>query len=196
MSVCQRRRFLRCRTWLLLAVCPTIGSVLLRARPEAPTAIVRPSATATKPASPAAPNVPAVASAAPLAKAPVPHFGPGNVADSALHLRDPFRAPQEEKPGPAHPAAAKPRPPGVHGLLVDQLRLQGIVREEVTHRMIAMVAGQSNLSYFLREGDHLYDGEVSRITPDALYIRRTGHAPAAVPTEIALRITSGAGGKE
>jgi hypothetical protein len=114
------------------------------------------------------------------------------------HLRDPFRAPEEAKPaaGPAKPASAKPRPPGIRGLLVDQLRLQGIVREEVTHRMIAMVAGQSNLSYFLRVGDQLYDGEVSRITPDALYIRRTGPVSAAVTNEIALRIGPGAGGQQ
>lgn len=62
--------------------------------------------------------------------------------------------------------------------------------------MIAIVAGQSNLSYFLHEGDRLYDGEVVRIAPDALYVRRTGGAPAAVPDEIALRIAPGAGGQE
>lgn len=195
MRVCQRRRFQRCRTWLLLAACSMAGSAVLRARPEAAAAIVRPSATATKPASPA-PNVPAAASAAPLGNAPPAHFKPGSAADAALHLRDPFRAPEEEKPGPAKPAAAKPRPPGIHGLLVEQLRLQGIVREEETHRMLAMVAGQSNLSYFLHEGDKLYDGEVSRITPDTIYIRRTGGAPAALSNEIALRIGPGAGGQE
>ncbi len=78
---------------------------------------------------------------------------------------------------------------------MDQVRLQGVVREEVTHHMIAMVAGQSNLSYFLREGDQLFDGQVIRITSDALYIRRTGSAPHAGSGEIALRIGPGAGGQ-
>jgi len=115
-----------------------------------------------------------------------------------LHLRDPFRAPEDEKPGAgiAKSNAAKPRPPGVRGLLVEQIRLQGIVREQLSQRMIAMVTGQSNLSYFLHEGDQLYDGEVTRITPDTLYVRRTGGAPLALPNEIALRIGPGAGGQE
>lgn len=81
-------------------------------------------------------------------------------------------------------------------MLVEQIRLQGIVREAVGHRMTAMVASQSNLSYFLHEGDQLYDGEVSRITPDTLYIRRTGGVQGAVMNQIALRIGPGAGGQE
>jgi len=116
----------------------------------------------------------------------------------ALHLRDPFLAPEDEKPDArsAKPVAAKPRPPGIRGLLVEQIRLQGIVREAVSHSMIAMVASQSNLSYFLHEGDQLYDGQVSRITPDTLYLRRTGAVPAAVPNEITLRLGPAAGGQE
>lgn len=199
MKLGLRRRFVRCQTCLFLAACLMVGRAALRAQPEAATAVVRGGATATKPASPAPSNAPApAASLAPRENAlPSPRPKAGSPADAASHLRDPFRAPEEEKAtGSAKPAAAKPRPPGLRGLLVEQLRLQGIVREEVSHRMIAMVAGQSNLSYFLHEGDRLYDGEVSRITPDTLYIRRTGAAPPAIPNEIALRIGPGAGGQE
>jgi hypothetical protein len=127
---------------------------------------------------------------------PLPDVRRGSIATS--HLRDPFRAPEEVKPSSTRldPQAAKPRPPGVRGLLVDQLRLQGVVREDASHRMLAMVAGPSNLSYFVHEGDQLYDGQVSRITPDAVYIQRTGSAPGRGSREIALRLGPGSGGQQ
>lgn len=92
-------------------------------------------------------------------------------------LRDPFRIPPP--PPPPAPAAAKaagryqggPRPPGIRGLYVEDLRLQGIVRQESTGVMIAMVTSDTHLAYFLREDEQLYDGVVTRITPGALYLR-------------------------
>ncbi|HEV2423585.1 MAG TPA: hypothetical protein VGZ29_02030 [Terriglobia bacterium] len=196
MRISLRRGFPRYRSWLILAACSTIASASLAAMPEVPAAVVRPGATAAKATGPDAPDVRArLAASAPRENKPQPRPGPRGVADAALYLRDPFRAPEEAKPA-AKPVAAQPRPPGVRGLLVQQIRLQGIVREEVSHRMMAMVAGQTNLSYFLREGDQLFDGQVSRITSDTLYLRRTGPIPATVPKEVALRIEPDAGGQQ
>jgi hypothetical protein len=51
------------------------------------------------------------------------------------------------------------------------LHLEGIVKQEATGGMIAVVTGDTHLAYFLRENDELYDGMVTRITPGALYLR-------------------------
>ena len=90
-------------------------------------------------------------------------------------LRDPFKLPppprpeQEEKDDP-NPLPAN-RPPGSRGLLVEQLKLKGVVRDSATQKMIAVVTAPNNRAYFLREGEAVYDGVVSKITPDAVYFK-------------------------
>jgi hypothetical protein len=88
-------------------------------------------------------------------------------------LRDPFKLPppprpeQEEKDDPKLPAN---RPPGSRGLLVEQLKLKGVVRDSATQKMIAVVTS-NNRAYFLQEGAAVYDGVVSKITSDAVYFK-------------------------
>jgi len=79
--------------------------------------------------------------------------------------------------------------------MIGQLRLEGIVQERGSHLMIALVTGGSNLAYFLRENDRLYDGMVSRIDPDALYLRRnvSGSNGGAKGGEVVLRLGPGKG---
>jgi hypothetical protein len=92
----------------------------------------------------------------------------------ARALRDPFKLPpprrpeQEEKDDPKPPGN---RPPGSRGLLVEQLRLKGVVRDGATQKMIAVVTTTNNRAYFLREGEAVYDGVVSKITSDAVYFK-------------------------
>jgi len=192
----KSRSFARHLVWLGLAILAPGARANLHA--SSTTVANPPAATATRAANPGAPRTPAPAANAAL---PTPTPQPPDVRPAGRatsHLRDPFRAPEEVKPAasaPADPRPAKPRPPGVRGLPVDQLRLQGVVREDLSHRMLALVAGPSNLSYFVHEGDQFYDGQVSRITPDAIYIRRTGSAPGPGSREIALRLGPGAGGQ-
>ena len=89
-------------------------------------------------------------------------------------LRDPFKLPppprpeQEEKDDPKWPGN---RPPGSRGLLVEQLRLKGIVRDGASQKMIAVVTTNNNRAYFLREGEAVYDGVVNKITSDAVYFK-------------------------
>ena len=89
-------------------------------------------------------------------------------------LRDPFKLPppprpeQEEKDDPKLPGN---RPPGAGGLLVEQLKLKGVVRDGATQKMIAVVTTTNNRAYFLREGEAVYDGVVSKITSDAVYFK-------------------------
>jgi len=112
-------------------------------------------------------------------------------------LRDPFQAPEPPHHSDASAKAedAGPRPPGIGGLMIGQLRLEGIVQERGSHLMIALVTGGSNLAYFLRENDRLYDGMVSRIDPDALYLRRnvSGSNGGAKGGEVVLRLGPGKG---
>ncbi len=83
--------------------------------------------------------------------------------------RDPFYIPPIEKGGPAGPGGISgPLPAGKRGLVIGTLRLEGIVREDRTKRMIAIVTNATNLAYFLYEGDQVYNGTVSRITSNSV----------------------------
>jgi hypothetical protein len=57
-------------------------------------------------------------------------------------------------------------------LLISQLRLIGIVAEESGHRMMAVVTNSSKLAYFLRENQAVYDGVVTKITPQEVCLTR------------------------
>jgi hypothetical protein len=87
--------------------------------------------------------------------------------------RDPFRLP----PPPSHSAGAKNDlpahlPPGPRGLLIDQLTLKGVVWDNSGQTEVAIVTNKSQVAYFLRENEQVYDGVVTRITPDAIYFRK------------------------
>jgi hypothetical protein len=86
--------------------------------------------------------------------------------------RDPFKIPPPPPPTPANAAGLPgPMPGGMKGLVISQLVLEGIVRMDTTNQMIAVVTNYTHRAYFLRENDVLYNGVVSKITPDAVYFR-------------------------
>jgi hypothetical protein len=62
-------------------------------------------------------------------------------------------------------------PTGKRGLLISHLVLQGVVREQTTNKMIAVVTNETKVARFLYENDSLYNGVVSKITPDAVYFK-------------------------
>src|SRR6202790_1010856 len=70
--------------------------------------------------------------------------------------RDPFESLVGREKAQAE--ASKNLPPGKAGLQVASLRLDGIVRS--SNGMIAVVTNPQARTYFLREGDQLYDGRV------------------------------------
>lgn len=86
--------------------------------------------------------------------------------------RDPFKAPPPPRLGGKGGVADGPLPAGAHGLVIGQLSLKGIVREDASNTMIAVVTNRSNLAYFLRVHENVYNGVVSRITPDAIYFQQ------------------------
>ena len=62
-------------------------------------------------------------------------------------------------------------PPGSRGLLISQLKLEGVVREQVNNKMIAVVTNETRRAYFLTENEAVYNGVVSKITPDSIYFK-------------------------
>jgi Tfp pilus assembly protein PilP len=89
--------------------------------------------------------------------------------------------------------AAKNLPPGKAGLQVASLRLDGIVRSP--GGMIAVVTNPQQRTYFLREGDQLYDGRVEKIAMDGVSFHEMGKDAFGKPVErqVNKRIYSSAG---
>ena len=106
-------------------------------------------------------------------------------------LRDPF----ESLIGRQTKAPAN-LPPGIRGLQVSTLRLDGIVRGP--SGMIAVVSNPQARTYFLREGDHLYDGSVEKITMDGVSFHEEGKDAFGKPMErqVNKRIYSTSSGEQ
>jgi hypothetical protein len=101
---------------------------------------------------------------------PVPMAGR---APEIIGRRDPFKLPAPPVPGQAGgEEVSGPLPTGKRGLLVSRLKVEGIVRLDTTNALIAVVDTSANRAYFLRENDQLYDGVVSKITPDSVSFRQ------------------------
>lgn len=83
-------------------------------------------------------------------------------------------------------------PPGARGLVIGQLRLEGIVRDDESGSMIAVVANRSKLAYFLHLNEDVYNGVVSRITADAIYFQQKppGSGGRLEAREVVLRLGS------
>jgi Tfp pilus assembly protein PilP len=99
------------------------------------------------------------------------------VAYDPAGRRDPFRSLlegfQEEEAG-----GAKVRPPGLPGMLVEELRVEGII--QTPSGILAFVQGRDNLSYIIRPGTKLYNGEVKEILPGKVVFRRQVDDPKQI----------------
>ena len=72
-------------------------------------------------------------------------------------------------------------PPGKAGLQVSTLRLDGVVK--APNGMIAVVSNPQSRTYFLREGDQLYDGRVEKIAMDGVSFHEIGKDAFGKPVE-------------
>jgi Tfp pilus assembly protein PilP len=131
---------------------------------------------AKKPAKPAAP---AAASSAPVE------------AEAKVARRDPFESLVSRQKAAAD--LSSKLPPGKAGLQVSTLRLDGVVK--APNGMIAVVTNPQSRTYFLREGDQLYDGRVEKIAMDGVSFHETGKDAFGKPVErqVNKRIYASAG---
>lgn len=111
--------------------------------------------------------------------------------------RDPFKLPSPPAPGREGmpEQVLGPLPPGTRGLLINQMRLEGIVRLDTTNTMIAVVDNNTNRAYFLRENDAVYDGVVSKITPDSVNFKQNYSEPGGPSgvRDVVKRLSPGPG---
>ncbi len=88
--------------------------------------------------------------------------------------RDPFRSLRagfEERLD----EEAEPRPPGLPGMTVAEINLGGII--ETPNGILAFVQGRDNISYIIRPGTKLYDGEVKEIYFNRVVFRKQTNDP-------------------
>ena len=144
-----------------------------------PAAKASAKAAAKKPAKTPAPAVRAVSSKKPAE------------SEQKIARRDPFESLIGRKQ--AQDALAKNLPPGKAGLQVGTLRLDGVVKS--ANGMIAVVANPQNRTYFLREGDQLYDGKVDKISMEGVTFHEEGKDAFGKPVEreVNKRLYSSAG---
>ncbi len=156
-----------------------------------------PPATAKAPAHPKTSGKvkakPAAQAQAPEAEGAAPAAAEGTEtaagAESKFARRDPFESLLNRQQG----GAAKNLPPGKAGLQVSTLRLDGIVKS--SNGMIAVVSNPQARTYFLREGDQLYDGRVEKIAMDGVAFHEIGKDAFGKPVErqVNKRIYASAG---
>lgn len=105
--------------------------------------------------------------------------------------RDPFRVPPPPRKDQGRDFGG-PLPPGKRGLIIGQLRLEGTVRQLADQTMLAVVTNQTNLAYFLRVHDKVYNGVVVGITADSIRFRedRLGSDGRLETREVVLKMGS------
>ncbi len=96
-----------------------------------------------------------------------------STAPAAPKRRDPFQPLiSKEQTGALIPTRL---PPGKAGLVVSTLRVDGCVR--APNGMLAVVTNPQQRTYFLREGDRLYDGRVEQINMEGVSFKEEGKDP-------------------
>jgi hypothetical protein len=180
---------------------PTTATKPAAAQPgkPAPQAAAKSAATApAKPAAKPAGKAGGKKAVKPPKKAVEKPAGPAGAPKAAAESeikaarRDPFESlvARSQSKGPSN------LPPGKAGLQVSTLRLDGIVR--APNGMIAVVSNPQARTYFLREGDHLYDGSVEKITMDGVSFHEEGKDAFGKPMErqVNKRIYSTSSGEQ
>ena len=161
------------------------------AKPAAPKASAKGSRQAAKPSKPAAKRAPKRAAKKSTPRAAKPAASSTSAADREVRVakRDPF----ESLVGREHAGARIDLPQGKGGLQVSTLRLDGVVR--APNGMIAVVSNPQSRTYFLREGDQLYDGRVEKIAMDGVSFHEVGKDAFGKPVErqVNKRIYASAG---
>ena len=97
------------------------------------------------------------------------NYDPGN-------RRDPFKSLLVARD---RPEFRGPRPEGIPGLLIDEIRLTGIIR--TARGFVAQVkASNQGKSYLLKPGDQVYDGDVISINRTEVVFKQLIQDPTAL----------------
>jgi len=93
------------------------------------------------------------------------------------------------------PKAQGVRPTGVPGLLINEVSVKGIVRNNTG--FVAMIQGPDNKTYVVKAGDRLMDGSVKSILQDAVVFSQDVNDPLSLvkQKEIRKALRSGEGGR-
>lgn len=93
------------------------------------------------------------------------------------------------------PKNAGTRPPGVPGLLINEVSVKGIVRNSTG--FVAMIQGSDNKTYVVKAGDRLMDGTVKSIVQDAVVFSQDVNDPLSLvkQKEIRKSLRSAEGGR-
>jgi type IV pilus assembly protein PilP len=93
------------------------------------------------------------------------------------------------------PKNAGTRPPGVPGLLINEVSVKGIVRNSAG--FVAMIQGPDNKTYVVKAGDRLMDGTVKSIVQDAVVFSQDVNDPLSLvkQKEIRKSLRSAEGGR-
>jgi Tfp pilus assembly protein PilP len=139
-------------------------------RRAAPLLALVPLAVAT-----AAPAVAQKAAAAP-APADAPKitdqdFTPSVYTYEVGGRRDPFRSLLVRNPSEKE----RVRPPGLAGVMVDELELQGTIK--IKQGWVAMMRGPDSKSHLIRKGTTLFDGEVIDVSATEVTFRQNVNDP-------------------
>jgi len=143
-------------------------------------------ARAAKMAKPATPPP----AAAPANAAPTPAPAAAEPSEPVANRRDPFM-PLVSVPKPGE--NNQHLPPGKAGLVIATVRVDGAVQSP--NGMIAVVSNPEQRVYFVREGDHLYDGDVEKIGLDGVTFKENSKDAFGKPVErlVTKRIYPSAG---
>jgi Tfp pilus assembly protein PilP len=98
--------------------------------------------------------------------------------------RDPFvsllsRGTEERPTGP--------RPSGIHGLMIGEVTVKGIVRDRTG--FIAMIQGPDTKTFIVRSGEKLMDGTVKAITADSVVFSQDVNDPLSMVKQKEVRKT-------
>jgi hypothetical protein len=176
---------------LVSAVLLTAAAICSHAQGQPPAAAPAPKAGAARPAATPA-SKPAAKRVSKKRAATSSEDASGSpVAEQArIARRDPFESLVGRQKGGMD---AKNLPPGKGGLQVSTLKIDGIVHGP--NGMIAVVSNPQQRTYFLHEGDQLYDGRVDKIAMDGVSFHETSKDAFGKPVERSVnkRIYSTAG---
>jgi hypothetical protein len=117
-----------------------------------------------------------------------PDAKPDVKSEGVVAKRDPFIPLVNDKK-----ASGPPLPPGKAGLVIATVRVDGTVK--AASGMLAVVTNPDQRTYFIREGDQLYDGDVEKIGLDGVTFKENSKDAFGKPVEklVTKRIYPSAG---